>query len=156
MKLHQFISPERTVLCARHRNKRDVFYRMLEDFARKYGEDARKQALEKLICREDVGSTGTGDGVAIPHAIVSVDGFERTLLYVALICEGMDFEAVDNDPVHVVFLIISPEKEVRQHIGILARIARLFTNRELVETLCLARTPEDVCRMIAAEDEKYL
>lgn len=100
--------------------------------------------LAALKAREDQVSTGIGFGVAIPHAfsdeadeVVAVFGRSRT---------GLDFESLDNAPVHFIILFIVPSKNYQLHLRTLAAIAKMFTNREILRQLGTA----DSCAEILA------
>ncbi|MBI5815362.1 MAG: PTS sugar transporter subunit IIA [Nitrospinae bacterium] len=94
--------------------------------------DGGTAALESVIGRENLGSTGVGDGVAIPHAKTS--GVKSVVCAFGLSPEGVDFYAADGKPVKIFFLLLAPEEAVGDHLKALARIARLvrresFRNR---------------------------
>jgi PTS system nitrogen regulatory IIA component len=112
--------------------------------------DANK-ALEVLLEREKLGSTGIGDGVAIPHAkfndiktLVAAFGRSR---------EGVDFESLDNKPAHLFFLFLAPENSATLHLKILARISRLLKKTAFREALMQARGREEIFQTIADEEK---
>jgi len=77
---------------------------------------------QKLWEREQLGSTGIGSGVAIPHC--KMKGVERAILAVGLVRKGVDFGAVDAEPVRVLFLLVSPNDSPAEHLQALAAISR--------------------------------
>lgn len=77
---------------------------------------------QKLWEREQLGSTGIGSGVAIPHC--KMKGLERAVLAVGLLRKGVDFGAVDDQPVRVLFLLVSPNDSPAEHLQALAAISR--------------------------------
>jgi nitrogen PTS system EIIA component len=77
---------------------------------------------QKLWEREQLGSTGIGSGVAIPHC--KMKGLERAVLAVGLLRKGVDFGAVDDEPVRVLFLLVSPNDSPAEHLQALAAISR--------------------------------
>lgn len=88
---------------------------------------------EAILKRESLGSTGIGDGVAIPHAkLESVEGVKVVFCYLP---EGVDFEAVDNNKVYYIFLILSNEKETVLHLKVLAFIAKLVKNTDFLNNI---------------------
>jgi mannitol/fructose-specific phosphotransferase system IIA component (Ntr-type) len=102
----------------------------------------REEALTALKAREDQVSTGIGSGVAIPHAfsdnidhVIAVFGRSRT---------GIDFEALDNAPVHYIILFLVPRKEYQLHLRTLAAIAKLFTNSDIRRKLATANTRDEI------------
>lgn len=110
----------------------DAFYTAFSDFLgqKKIIED--KEAVKRLfVKRENVHSTAIGKGAAAPH--IFSNEFSEFLVTVALIKEGLDFKAQDEQDVYLVFLIMSGEREVGKHLKTLAHIARLIKSTEVVE-----------------------
>jgi PTS system nitrogen regulatory IIA component len=83
---------------------------------------ARQGLFQKLWEREQLGSTGIGQGVAIPHC--KLNGLRQSLVAVGLVPEGVEFGAVDGQPVKVFFLVVSPGGSPAQHLQVLAAISR--------------------------------
>ena len=97
----------------------------------------RDEVLGALQEREDKISTGIGSGVAIPHAFS--ERAERVVAAFGRSRDGIDFEALDNAPVHYIILFIVPKKEYHLHLKTLAAIAKLFTNRDVRQRLSTTR-----------------
>lgn len=89
--------------------------------------------LEAVMEREKLGSTGVGDGVAIPHA--RIDQVDRTCGVFARLKHPVDFDAVDGRPVDLVFLLIAPEDSGAEHLKALARVARVFRREDIRRAL---------------------
>lgn len=111
------------------------------------------QVVEVLLDREKLGSTGIGDGIAIPHGKVKdlkgvVASFGRSR-------DGIDFESIDQKPAHLFFLLVAPENSAGVHLKALARISRLLKDPSFREKLMGAETKEDLFRIISEEDEQY-
>jgi len=105
-----------------------------------------------LMEREKLGSTGIGEGIAIPHGklrdlagVVAV--FGRSL-------DGVDFDSMDGAPAHVFFLLLAPENSASAHLKALARISRLLKDRSFREKLLQAASQEALFDIIAEEDGK--
>lgn len=107
--------------------------------------------LKALLERERVMSTGIGGGVAIPHA--QSPAVARLAVSLARPSVEIPFESLDEKPVRLVFMIVGPE-ERGGFIRILARISRLLYTGDLQKRLLLAKTPDEVQRIIAEEEEK--
>ena len=112
------------------------------------------ELLERLLAREAQQSTGIGGGLALPHAMVH--GLEQTQLVVARVGESLDFAALDSEPVDLLFLLLSPPDSAEQHLRVLARIARIIDAEETLEKLRSAQGPEDLFRMLLAEDARHV
>ena len=108
----------------------------------------RENVLEALAQREDKISTGIGSGVAIPHAFS--DCTEEVVAVFGRSPGGIEFEALDNAPVHNIVLFIVPRKEYHMHLQTLAAIAKLFTNREVRQRLAEAQTRDEIHEIFAS------
>ena len=109
----------------------------------------REDTLQKFKEREEKSSTGIGSGVAIPHAfseqidhVVAVFGRSK---------EGVNFESVDNNPVHFIVLFVVPKKQYHLHLKTLAAIAKLFTRSEIRQQLSEAETRDDILEVFGAQ-----
>lgn len=110
--------------------------------------------VERLLAREAEQSTGIGGGLAFPHALAP--GLEKTALVVGRVREGLDFAALDSEPVDLVFLLLSPPNAESQHLRLLARLARIFTGEEMLEKLRSAKGPDELFRMLVDEDARHV
>ncbi len=102
----------------------------------------RETALAALKEREDLISTGIGTGVAIPHAFL--DEIETVTAVFGRSRDGIDFEALDNIPVHFIILFLVPRTNYPLHLQTLAAIAKLFARGEIRSCLHAAGSPEDI------------
>ena len=102
-----------------------------------------RDLLDRLLAREAQQSTGIGDGLALPHAMVP--GLEQTLLIVGRANAGLDFAALDAQPVDLLFLLLSPPDAADEHLRVLARLARIIgaeatlAQRRRFGTTCIGR-----------------
>lgn len=92
-----------------------------------------KELFNSLLQRERLGSTGLGRGIAVPH--VHVRGLNRIVCLFAKLSTPVDFEAPDNQPVDLLFLLLSPEHASGDHLKSLARISRLVRDTATIERL---------------------
>jgi mannitol/fructose-specific phosphotransferase system IIA component (Ntr-type) len=113
----------------------------------------REAILRSLEERERQSSTGMQDGFAIPHARMD-EPIQNTLVSLAVLGEGMDFDAIDGQPTRTVVCLITPRKQNREHLRVLAGIAQLFARAEFRSALLEARTPGEVLAVIRAEEEE--
>jgi PTS system nitrogen regulatory IIA component len=109
--------------------------------------------LQVLIERENLQSTGIGDGVAIPHGKVA--GLPKLLAGFARSPRGVDFASIDGQPTYLFFLLVVPEHSGGMHLKALARISRFFRDAGFRKALMEAETREDVLRAIEEEDAKF-
>jgi mannitol/fructose-specific phosphotransferase system IIA component (Ntr-type) len=101
-----------------------------------------KQALEALMARERLGSTGIGNGIAIPHVKLK-GGPEETLVAIGRSEAGVEFASIDGDKVKVIFLVISQEDHPEDHLAVLKSISTLVRDGYRHRLLLGSRTPED-------------
>ena len=111
----------------------------------------RAKAIDVLQQREKLGSTGIGDGVAIPHGKVSelhelVVAFGRSR-------QGIAFDAIDGKPVHLFFLLLAPENSTGQHLKALAKISKMLKTPNFRKKLIDAKTGSDLFKAIVEQDE---
>lgn len=104
---------------------------------------------DQLWEREQLGSTGIGSGVALPHCKMS--GLDEVVLAVALVPRGVEFEAVDHQPVRLVFLVVSPVDQPAAHLQCLAAISRWVKADDHLEKILEVEDAAAVCELLAEE-----
>ena len=114
--------------------------------------DHRDEILEALKAREDQISTGIGSGVAIPHTFS--DKLEEVIAVFGRSIPGIDFQAIDNAPVHHIILFIVPRKDYHLHLRTLAAIAKLFTNEEVRRALGKANDRQKVLDILDSKPSR--
>jgi len=107
----------------------------------KDGEDAIRAIHE----REQKGSTGLEQGIAVPHA--KTDSVNTLTLSIGISHEGIDFDSLDGKPSHLFFLMLAPPNQSGPHIEALAEIAKMSRSRSFIEALIRAKTPEEVVEL---------
>ena len=95
-----------------------------------------------LIARERLGSTGLGNGIAIPHGRLKY--CEKTIATFIQLKNGIDYEAVDNMPVDLIFALIVPEESTNEHLQILAILANMLSKTETVDKLRNSETSKEI------------
>ena len=110
-----------------------------------------EEVLALLLEREQLQSTGIGDGVAIPHsALEHAEGQAGALL---LFPKGIDFDAIDGQPVHIVFGVVGPKRATGEHLRTLARISRLLRDESTRKQLANAESPQFAFDLIESHDQ---
>ncbi len=112
-----------------------------------------QRLVDTLLDREKLGSTGIGEGVAIPHG--KVPGLPGLVASFGRSIAGVDFRAIDGRPTHLFFTLFAPENSAGAHLKALARISRIFKNAAFRDAIMKAPTADEVYRLIEAEDAKY-
>ena len=108
--------------------------------------------LASLSEREQLGSTGFGHGVAIPHG--KVDGLKRIYCLFARLAEPLDYKAIDGRPVDLVFLLLSPPDAGAEHLKALAAISRVTRNGATLEKMRGARSRDALAAVLVTADER--
>jgi PTS system nitrogen regulatory IIA component len=121
--LSDLVRPDAVLPAMKAAGKRQVLQALAERAAAITGTD-EKTVLEALIQREKLGSTGVGGGIAIPHA--RLNGIGSIVGMFAHLARPVDFDALDEQPVDLVFLMLAPESAGAEHLKALARIARVL------------------------------
>ena len=108
--------------------------------------------LASLTEREQLGSTGFGHGVAIPHG--KVEGLKRIYCMFARVAEPLDYKAIDGRPVDLVFLLLSPPDAGAEHLKALATISRVTRNGATLEKMRGARSRDALAAVLMGADER--
>jgi fructose-specific phosphotransferase system IIA component len=108
----------------------------------------------KILEREADMSTGIGLGIAIPHA--RVDKTERVYMAAARSVKGIDFAAIDEQPVHLIFMIISPVSTSAEHTQVLSALSRIMSYEDMRKNLLAAERPEQFLDLIVKGEDKYV
>jgi PTS system nitrogen regulatory IIA component len=139
MALTDLVVPQAVVPSLRVNNKKQALQELAARAAVICGRNER-EVLEVLMQRERLGSTGIGNGIAIPHGKLA--RLERLFGVFARLERPIDFEALDGQPVDLVFLLLAPEGAGADHLKALARIARLLRDPEVAHKLRESRDAE--------------
>jgi PTS system nitrogen regulatory IIA component len=132
-------------------NKKGLFQQLAIAMARKTGLPA-KDIVASLNEREKLGSTGFGGGVAIPHGKIA--GLSHVVGYFARLTTPVEFQAVDELPVDLVFLLLSPPDAGADHLKALAGVSRLLRDRNLAAKLRGARSKDAIYALIAGVEAR--
>ena len=104
------------------------------------------KARQVLLEREELGTTGIGDGVAIPHG--KLDGLSKIILVVGRSRSGVAFDALDGKPCSIFFLVLAPEQAAGMHLRILAHISRLLKDEDFRRSFGAAESPADLYKLL--------
>jgi nitrogen PTS system EIIA component len=136
MPLLDFLDPRAVLPALRVSGKKQVLQELASQAAR-LTELPDGAIYEALLQRERLGSTGIGEGIAIPHG--KLPGLTRIFGLVARLDKAVDFEALDGQPVDVLFLLLAPEGAGADHLKALARVARVLREPGLIERVRATR-----------------
>ena len=152
MRIMDFLNEKYVSLNLKAKNKREVLEELVEPLV-KGGELENKEEMVKVLLeREKLGSTGIGEGIAIPHGKTKtvkklVAAFGRSVA-------GIDFDTLDGEPAHLFFLLVAPYDSAGPHLKALARISRLLKDENFREELMKASSKEALLEAIRRQDEE--
>ena len=146
MEIADLLSPDAVVSHLKAASKKQVLQELANKAAGLTGLSGRR-IYETLAEREKLGSTGMGQGIAIPHGRVA--GVEKMTGLFAQLDHPVDFDSMDDQPVDLVFLLLAPEGAGADHLKALARVARLLRDSEIARKLRDSRDAEAIYSVLA-------
>ena len=147
MELQDFLPLENVIVGLRADTKPHVLRQLAALAANRTGLDAQI-IFASLLERERLGSTGLGEGIAIPHA--RLEALEEPLCLFAKLARPVDFEAMDDQPVDIVVLLLSPADAGREAITMLSSVARRFRDDRVLPAVCQAGSAEEIYAALMA------
>jgi PTS system nitrogen regulatory IIA component len=132
MEISDLLKPEHVIARLRATSKKQALQELARRAAELTGQPERA-IFSTLMKRERLGTTGVGNGIAIPHG--KLDNLERMFGIFARLEHPIDFEAIDDRPVDLIFLLLAPEAAGADHLKALARVSRLLRDRRACEKL---------------------
>ena len=156
MKLTDFVVPEAILPDLRVESKEDAIRQMVSSLrtSGKIAPDDEEGILSAILKREELGSTGIGNGVAVPHT--KHPSVTQLVSTVALVQDGVDFASLDGEPVHILFLLISPPDRPGDHLRGLENISRHLRNPQFCSFLKQAKAKTDVVDLLREADDDQL
>src|SRR5260370_27045872 len=154
MKLSDFVVREAIIVDLQATGKEDAIREIVGSLSRagRLGEGDLESVARAILGREELGSTGIGQGVAVPHTRHPT--VDRLIGTVALSRRGVDFAALDGDPVDIFFLLISPPNQPGDHLRALENISRHLKDERFVSFLRQAKTRENVVDLLEEPDQE--
>ena len=146
MPLTDLVAPNAIVPALKVNGKKQAIQELAAKAAKLSGQNERL-IFETLMQREKLGSTGVGNGIAIPHG--KLPKLERLFGLFARLDRTIDFEALDGQPVDLIFLLLAPEAAGADHLKALARVARLLRDGDVVRKLRDSRDAEALYAVLA-------
>ncbi len=150
MKLSEILSPDCIRLDSDATSKKRVLESVSQLLADTDEELSPREVFDCLIAREKLGSTGLGQGVAIPHGRLA--GLDKTIGVFLRLPTGVDFDAPDNEPVDLVFALLVPKESTEEHLQVLASIASYFNSKGSGDALRVDITPQKACELLCQAD----
>ena len=151
MKVIDFLNPKNVTLEIQSRDKKGAVTEMVELLYKDKKIKDLHKSINAVMEREKLGTTGVGQGVAIPHG--RTDAVTELMGSFGISRGGVQFDALDGEPVHIIFLLLSPSDSAGHHLRAIARVSRLFKDKFCRQALMDARTVDEMMKIIKQEDE---
>jgi nitrogen PTS system EIIA component len=146
MPLNDLVAPQAIIPALKVNNKKHALHELATRAAELTGRSER-EIFDVLMQREKLGSTGVGSGIAIPHGKLAK--LERLFGLFARLDRAIDFEALDGQPVDLIFVLLAPEGAGADHLKALARVARLLRDPDVANKLRDAHAAEAIYAVLA-------
>lgn len=152
MRITELLDPKSISLTGAPASKKEALDQMVELMA-KSGKIRDKEAYrQQVYAREEESTTGVGEGIAIPHG--KGDSVIRPGLAAMVVKDGVDFDSLDGEPVHLIFLIAAPNTKDNVHLDVLSKLSTLLMNEDFVKDLQNASTVEEFLDIVDKADEE--
>jgi fructose-specific phosphotransferase system IIA component len=151
MQILDFLTVDAIKISLESKTKKDVIKELVELLVKSGKVKDRKKMIQTLLEREELGSTGIGQGIAIPHG--KSDTVSDLAAAFGLSTDGISFDSLDGEPVNIFFLLVAPEGAAGAHLKALARISSLLKDKYFRKSLLSAKEAEDVIKIIQEEEK---
>lgn len=152
MKICEILNKDSIVADLKSTNKNGVIKELSQAIAK--ATNARPDDIATVLMeRENLGSTGIGGGIAIPHG--KLNAVESVTIGFGLSREGVEYDSLDNRLVHIFFLLLTPEDSTGDHLKVLAQISKLLKKTQFKEGLRGATSLDEIYNIILEQDEEF-
>jgi PTS system nitrogen regulatory IIA component len=152
MKLSEILTPECIISNLKAHDKKGALEELSGIITAQEPSLNKGYLLQVLLERERLGSTGIGEGIALPHG--KVNKLDRLLVSFGRSLEGLSFDSIDEQPAYLFFLLVAPENSAGAHLQALAKISRLLKDNRFRQRLMDAKSSEEIYRIIVEKDEE--
>ena len=153
MKIMDYLSEEWVIPDLQGTDKSSILKELSSVLVKPCQVPSVEELLQVLLDREKLGSTGIGEGIAIPHG--RLKKLKKFFISLGRSLKGVDFDSIDRKPSHLFFLVIAPENSAVDNLKLLSRIVTLLKEPSLKKRLMEVHSQKELFRIISEEDEKY-
>ncbi|MBX2807948.1 MAG: PTS sugar transporter subunit IIA [Cellvibrionaceae bacterium] len=150
MDITSILSPSRVYCHQEFSSKKRALETIATRFAEEYSHLDSNQIFSALIARERLGSTGLGKGIAIPHC--HIHDCQATLGMLMTLKTPIDFDAIDNRPIDIIFVLLVPEGEAQMHLNTLAALAKTLSNEQKLAELRRITSAEKLYQLMVQDN----
>jgi nitrogen PTS system EIIA component len=151
MRILDFLDKDSIEVNIKAKTKKEVIEEIVEMLMKKNVIIDKKVAIDSLLEREELGSTGVGQGIAIPHS--KTKGVKELIGAFGVSKQGVDFDALDGEPVNIFFLLLAPEGAAGLMLKALARVSNFLKNKYYRKKILEAASKENIVQIIEEEEK---
>ncbi|MDP8289805.1 MAG: PTS sugar transporter subunit IIA [Candidatus Susulua stagnicola] len=153
MNILDYLDKDCVILSLKHKNKKNTILSIIDHLIdkKRITKKDKKEISRAIFQREEMGSTAIGNHIAFPHARTNV--VKDIVICVGIFKEGIDFDSLDQEPVHIVALLLSNQKESGLHLKMLAFLARMLRDKYLVQRLKNAKTEKEIISLLGKQQK---
>lgn len=153
MKLSEILKPECVISNLKAHDKKGVLEELSQILIEQEPSLNKGSLLQVLLERERLGSTGIGEGIALPHG--KIKKLDRLLISFGRSLDGLSFDAVDEQPAYLFFLLVAPANSAGMHLQALAKISRMLKDSNFRQRLMSAKSREEIYKIIIDKDKEF-
>jgi PTS system nitrogen regulatory IIA component len=153
MKLSEIFKPQSIITDLKAHDKKGALEELSQVITEQEPSLNKGPLLQVLLERERLGSTGIGDGIALPHG--KLKELSKLLISFGRSIKGLDFDSIDEQPVYLFFLLLAPENSAGIHLKALAKISRMLKDGTFRRRLIGAKSREEIYKIIIDRDEEF-
>ncbi len=154
MRIQDILSKNAIIMNLDASNKIELLTQMAKYLSSLYDLKDQDRVVQKILDREAEMSTGIGFGIAIPHG--RIEGIDRVYIIAARSVKGIEFDAIDEQPVHLIFMMLTPVNTSNPYTQILSSLSRIMSYEEIRQSLIKTDDPETFIGIIARGEDKYV
>jgi len=153
MNILDYLDKDCIILGLKHKNKKNTILNVIDHLAekKKITKEDKKEISRAIFQREEMGSTAIGNHIAFPHT--RTNAVKDIVICIGISKEGIDFDSLDQEPVNIVALLLSNQKESGLHLKMLAFLARMLRDKYLVQRLKNVKTGEEVIDLLDKQQQ---
>jgi PTS system nitrogen regulatory IIA component len=148
MQISEILTPDRIHCKVECSSKKDALDIVAESIANDNSSLSQNEIFNCLLARERLGSTALGNGIAIPHGRLKHG--DTTMTVFLQLKKGIDYDAIDQKPVDLLFALIVPEQSTDEHLQILSRLAEMFSDKKLVAQIRRASNTDSIYKLLTS------
>ncbi|HQV30242.1 MAG TPA: PTS sugar transporter subunit IIA [Calditrichia bacterium] len=154
MNLTEALKPDLIKIPLTGKGKTGVITELLEWLSQHHSLEDSQKVLAQILEREEIMTTGVGNGVAIPHC--KTNTVTDFVIALGIHPGGVAFKSLDGKPAHIIFMLVGPDSQPGAHIRLLSRISRIISDNATREAILSCDSPEEIYKLLAEKERLLL